>query len=59
MLSGYGTRPLSQCYQRYNFVKKAGPHLEHSFICLAPKKSYLSRRTYSETLAEFVEACGV
>ena len=36
--------------------KKAGSHLNHSFMCLAPKNSYLSRRTYSDTSADLVEA---
>ena len=36
--------------------KKALPHLKHSFTCLAPKNSYLSRRTYSDTSAELVVA---
>ena len=30
--------------------------LKHSFTCSAPKNSYLSSRTYSDTSAELVEA---
>ena len=37
-------------------VKKAWPHLKHFFMCSAPKNSYLSRRTYSDTSAKLVEA---
>ena len=36
--------------------KKAGSHLKYSFVCSAAKNSYLSRRTYSDTSAELVEA---
>ena len=35
---------------------KAGPHLFHSFMCSAPQNSYLSRRTYTDTSVELVEA---
>ena len=38
------------------WFKKAGPHLKHSFMCSAPKNSYFTRRTYSDTSAELMEA---
>ena len=33
-----------------------GSHLNHPFMCSAPKNSYLSLRTYSDNPAELVEA---
>ena len=39
------------------FSEKKHDHTKkHSFMCSAPKNSYLSHRTYSNTSAELVEA---